>query len=149
MTDPARPIVMPELAEARTLKSYVAAGPGGAVLLVDSITQVEPADAGALVVSGSHGGVSSAVFALQVPLKLVAFNDAGVGKEGAGIAALALLQQRGVAAVTVSHASARIGDALDAWRHGTISHTNAAARDLGALPGRALGALLLRLVAED
>jgi len=116
----------------------------GRVLLVDSITQVEAADAGAWVVSGSHGGTSSASYALAVPLALAVFNDAGVGKDEAGITALALLQAAGRAAATVAHTSARIGDAEDAWRHGVVSHTNAAAAALGLAPGEALRTALAR-----
>ena len=71
------------------------------VLLVDSITQLEPGDAGLVAVSGSHGGVSSAQYALAVPLRLTVFNDAGIGKDDAGVAALDLLQAAGRAAVTV------------------------------------------------
>ena len=65
------------------------------------------------------------------------FNDAGVGKGNAGIAALALLQAQGRAAATVAHTSACIGDALDAWQHGVLSHVNAAAAALGLQPGQA------------
>ena len=129
-------------------KTEVARGPGGTILVMDSITLVTPADAGAVVVSGSHGGESSAEFALEVPLALVVFNDAGVGKDGAGIAALARLQQRGVAACTVAHTSARIGDAQDAWDSGIVSHANAAARSLGLQPGLPLQPTLRRLVAS-
>ena len=129
------------------LKQEVARGPGGSVLLMDTITKVAPADAGAIVVSASHGGVSSAQFALEVPLKAAFFNDAAVGKDGAGIAALALLQARNVAAGTVAHTSARIGDAQDTWDCGVISHVNQAARRLGFAPGQVLRAAVQRLVA--
>jgi hypothetical protein len=37
------------------LKMEVERGPGGAVLIIDSITKVAPADKGAIVVSASHG----------------------------------------------------------------------------------------------
>lgn len=37
---------------------------GGSVVIMDSITKVTPADAGAIVVSASHGGASSGEFAL-------------------------------------------------------------------------------------
>lgn len=73
------------------LKREVAAGPGGRVLIIDSITKVDARDEGVIVVSASHGGVSSGEFALAVPLRAVFFNDAGVGKDEAGIAALAML----------------------------------------------------------
>lgn len=112
------------------------------VLLVDSITQVTSDDAGALVVSGSHGGRSAAHYALAHPLALVVFNDAGVGKDGAGIAALSLLQAHGRAAAAVSHRSARIGEARDAWTHGVLSHVNEAAAAWGLAPGMSLRAAL-------
>jgi len=130
------------------LKKEADRGPGGLVLIMDSITKVTPADAGAIVVSASHGGASSGEFALEVPLKAVFFNDAGVGKQGAGIAALAMLQDRGVAAGTVAHTSARIGDAQDMWDHGVISHLNDAARRLGLAVGQPLRTALRQLVAS-
>ena len=127
------------------LKIEVTRGPGGVVLLLDSITSIAPEDAGALVVSASHGGVSSGEFALAVPLKLVFFNDAGVGKDAAGIAALAMLQKRGVAGGAVAHTSARIGDAQDMWESGVISHLNDAARGLGLAVGQPLCGALKRM----
>lgn len=127
------------------LKREIAGGPDGRVLLVDSITQLDADDAGAVVVCGSHGGASSGEVALRHGLRAVFFNDAGVGKDDAGIAALAMLQQRGVAGVAVSHTSARIGDALDAWQHGVVSFANDAARALGLQTGESTRAALARL----
>jgi acyl dehydratase len=131
------------------LKREAARGAGGRIVLVDSITQLAPEDAGSIVVSGSHGGASSGEIALRLPLAAALFNDAGVGKDGAGIAALAMLQARGVAAAAVSHASARIGDALDAWEHGIVSHRNEAARTLGVEPGERLRDALGRVAGSD
>ncbi|MEN9781002.1 MAG: hypothetical protein RL087_2011 [Pseudomonadota bacterium] len=129
------------------LKTEVARGPAGRVLVMNSITQVEPEDEGCLVVSSSHGGTSSGEFALEVPLALAVFNDAGVGKDDAGIAALAMLQARGVPAATVAHTSARIGDSLDTWESGVVSHANAAARARGITPGNRLRAAVERWIA--
>lgn len=128
------------------LKKEVAGGPGGRVMIMDSITKVTPEDAGTYVVSASHGGASSGEFALEVPLKAAFFNDAGVGKDDAGIAALAMLQDRGVAGGTVSHTSARIGESQDTWDQGVVSHVNERARALGIVPGQRLQDALLRLV---
>ena len=128
-------------------KRVVAEGPGGRIVVMGSITQVTAADAGSLVVSGSHGGISSGEYALVLaPLRLAVFNDAGVGKDRAGIAALEMLQARGVAGAAVSHESARIGDAQDTWEHGLVSHANAVAQGLGLVPGARLAAVLKRLV---
>ncbi len=125
------------------LKQVVARGARGRVLLIDSITQLEADDAGAIVIAGSHGGTSSGEVACALPLAAVFFNDAGVGKDGAGIAALEMLQRRGVPAGTVAHSSARIGDALDGWACGVISQLNEAARARGLRSGESLRAALL------
>jgi len=128
------------------LKKEVVSGRGGRVILMDSITKVAGEDEGAIVVCASHGGTSSGEFALEVPLKLVVFNDAGVGKDSAGIAALDMLERNGVAGAAVAHTSGRIGDSLDMWENGTLSHVNEAARKLGLSAGarvsESLGALV-------
>lgn len=111
---------------------------GRAVVLVDSVTQIEAGDAGQIVITGSHGGASSASFAIAVPARLYVFNDAGVGKDEAGIAALALLQAAGVAACAVGHDSARIGDAGDTLENGVITHANGLAQQVGFVDGRVL-----------
>ena len=108
------------------------------LVLLDSVTQVEPAHAGRLIVTGSHGGASVVPYARSVRAWLYVFNDAGVGKDGAGIAALELLAAEGIAAVTVAHTSARIGEAGDSWEHGVVSHLNAAALGLGLRIGAPL-----------
>ncbi len=119
------------------------------VVLFDSITQVTPDQAGKIVVTGSHGGVSAAHYARTVAARLYVFNDAGIGKEGAGIAALALLELEGLAAVTVSHLSARIGEARDTWDCGVVSRVNAPAQRLGLRPGVALRRALCILPGVD
>jgi hypothetical protein len=109
------------------------------VVLLDSVTEVTAAHAGCVVVTGSHGGRSVVPYAGAVPARLYAFNDAGVGKDEAGIAALALLDATGQAAVAVAHTSARIGEARDTW-HGVISRVNRAAAAAGYRVGEALQA---------
>jgi hypothetical protein len=111
---------------------------GRRLLLVDSITEAVGESAGAVVVSGSHGGLSAARFALQAQAWLAVFNDAGIGKDSAGIAALPWLQRHGVAALTVSHDSARIGESASTWQDGVISAANDAATALGARTGQPL-----------
>ena len=105
------------------------------VILVDSITQMKPEDAGAIAVSASHGGVSSARFALAQPLTCAIFSDAGIGKDRAGVAGLALLDDEGIPGIAVSHESARIGDAKDIWENGRVSFVNAAAAGAGVCVG--------------
>ena len=71
------------LHEASLLRKEIAIAPNVRVILVDSITQVRDEDAGAIVVAASHGGRSSAEFAMTLPLAAIFFNDAGVGKDNA------------------------------------------------------------------
>lgn len=126
-------------------KEEVNLGTAVRVIIMDSISMVGPEDAGSIVVSASHGGTSSGEIALQVPLRAVFFNDAGIGKDDAGIAALAMLQARGIPAGTVAHTSARIGDALDMLENGTLSRVNESARARGCKPGTRLRATLTTL----
>ena len=108
------------------------------LFLLDSIAVVEASMAGAVVVSGSHGGVSAARYVLGMKARphAVLFNDAGVGKDEAGIVGLTLLEQVGVIAATYSHRSARIGDAADGYESGQISHLNPAAARAGLRVGQ-------------
>lgn len=115
---------------------------GARLRVVDSITELCPADAGCIAVSGSHGGVSSARYALAARPLLSVFNDAGVGKDGAGVAGLHILQSQSLGACTVSHNSACIGQAASTLSDGVISHANAAALALGVKPGTSLKSLL-------
>lgn len=103
--------------------------------VVDSITELKPVDAGCLAVSGSHGGISSARYALVARPLLSVFNDAGVGRDAAGLAALPFLQSHGLAACTVAHDSARIGEAGSTLADGVVSHVNALALALGVQVG--------------
>ena len=112
------------------------------VHLLDSIAQVSAEHAGAVVITGSHGGASAAHYAQAVRAALYVFNDAGVGKDRAGIAALELLDAQGIAAVTVAHDSARIGDAHDSLASGVVSHVNATAGRLRLTSGLSLRQLL-------
>lgn len=110
--------------------------------IVDSITELQPSDIGCIAVSGSHGGISAAHYALTARPLLSVFNDAGVGLDSAGIAALALLQEQGLAACTVAHSSARIGEATSTLDDGVVSHINALAKELGIRPGQRCKAMV-------
>lgn len=112
------------------------------VVLLDSIAAAGPNEAGAVVVSGSHGGASAARYAIAARPWLTTFNDAGVGRDQAGIAGLAMMQAEGLAALTVAHTSARIGEARSTLEDGVVSHANAAAAALGVRPGQRLRELL-------
>jgi hypothetical protein len=116
--------------------------PPASVVLLDSVTEVTTAHCDCFVVTGSHGGQSAGRYALAVRARLYVFNDAGVGKDEAGIFALAMLDAAGQPAVAVAHTSARIGEAAETWSDGVISRANAAAAALGYREGAPLRAAI-------
>jgi hypothetical protein len=101
------------------------AASAGEVLLADSVTEVRPEDAGRIVVSASHAGRSAVAYAVPIRIKACFFNDAGIGKDSAGVAAAAY-----------SHSSARIGDAADGWANGVLSAINQPAASAGLSIGQ-------------
>ena len=114
------------------------------VIGMDTISDLVEDDAGAVLVCASHGGVSSGSYACRHPMLAVFFNDAGVGKDDAGIAALAMLEEKGAPGLTYSHNSARIGDVQDAWTNGIISHLNDTASKAGFQKGQSVQEALKR-----
>lgn len=121
------------------------------ILTADSITRVGGEAAGAVVVNGSHGGVYAAYVAAKLRVAAAIFNDAGVGRERAGIAGLDYLAALGIAAATVGHLTARIGDGADMNARGILTHANGPATALGCRPGMACrdAAALLRQAARS
>src|SRR5262249_50374853 len=83
------------------------------VWALDSASLVLPEHKAAIVVTGSHGGLLGGKpdTALKYDVLGALYNDAGIGKNEAGVSRLPALAARGVAAATVAAASARIGDA--------------------------------------
>ncbi|MCC7218061.1 MAG: hypothetical protein IT517_14890 [Burkholderiales bacterium] len=106
-----------------------------AVLIADTVTQLAARHAGAVVVAGSHGGLIAAAYAAQARVRALVCNDAGRGRDDAGVAGLAALDGLGIAACAIAHTSARIGDAADALVHGIVSAANGAASAAGVTVG--------------
>jgi hypothetical protein len=104
--------------------------------------------AGAVIVTGSHGGLSAAHFVTVLQQKpfAVAFNDAGGGKDDAGRVALQALQSVGVLAVTYAHTSARIGEAQDGLDNGVVSALNGLALAQGLQMGLSIHEVVNRLL---
>jgi hypothetical protein len=107
------------------------------IVCVDSVSLVTADDAGQIVLSGSHGGIVSGQrgLAIRVAAAAAFYNDAGVGKDEAGVSRLPVLDERYIAAATVGSASARIGDGRSTYESGILSRVNATAAELGIIPG--------------
>ena len=130
------PGASPEYAEARCVAGETPAGLR--LVCVDSISLVVAGeDEGQIVLSGSHGGLVASQPHLVIGVQAAAsfFNDAGIGKDGAGITRLPALDARGIAAATVAAASARIGDGRSTYQDGIVSRVNETAHTAGIVPG--------------
>jgi hypothetical protein len=101
------------------------------ILTADSITRIGAEARGVVVVNGSHGGVYAAYVAAKLGVAAVIFNDAGIGRERAGIAGLDFLADLGVPAAAIGHMTARIGDGADMLARGVVTAANGAAAALG------------------
>lgn len=114
-------------------------------LVLDSVTHLTSAHRGGVAYCASHGGVYAGYYAARMGVGAVVLNDAGVGREQAGIGGLQLLEGLGVPAATIGHSTARIGDGCDGVTRGLITYVNASARHLGIEPGMTCAAALHRL----
>ena len=101
---------------------------GVGVTVTDSITFLNESNAGDIVVCGSHGGSSAGKYAMKYRVKAVFFNDAGIGKNNAGVKSLEILNDAGILACTVDCMSAEIFNGQDVLDNGIISVCNQLAK---------------------
>lgn len=105
------------------------------IIAMDSVACVNESHKGSIITTGSHGGESAAKQLLKFEPAGVIFNDAGKGKEGAGIKGLLLFERADIPAATVETFSARIGDGMDTYESGIISAVNESAKGLNIVVG--------------
>jgi len=118
------------------------------VWAIDSASLVRAEDRRAIVLTGSHGALLGGKpdHVLGVDAFAAFFNDAGGGKDGAGFSRLPVLDERGIAAATVSNNSARIGDGRSTYETGVVSRINETARRLELREGMAAREAVARLL---
>lgn len=120
----------------------------GPIHLLDSASVVSPDMNGEILITGSHGALigGDPKRALKAKAYAAVFSDAGIGKDRIGMTRLPALQEFGVAAVTASHATCRIGDAESIYETGVISAVNDAAREVGGRVGLSIKAFMLAAI---
>ena len=140
--------LLPEVEESRNEVQLAEHGP--TLLLVDSASLVLPEDKDRIIITGSHGSLigGNPSRALKATARIAVFNDAGVLTDEVGISRLPALDERGVAAVTISYETARIGDARSALETGVISKANLRARKAKAEVGMKLKDWLSGLLSD-
>ena len=118
-------------------------------IVLDSVTHLKPEHRGHPSYCASHGGLYSGYYAAKQGTGGIIFNDAGIGRDQAGIAGVKLLDDLQVPAAAISHQSARIGDGADRLARGILSTVNATARALGLHEGMPCAAALDILCRAD
>jgi hypothetical protein len=108
------------------------------IMTVASCSNVRAEHRAQVVVSGSYGGRYNAFNAAKWPVRGVIMNDAGIGKDKAGIVGLEFLDRIDLAAATADAQTCHIGDGDHMLAHGLISHVNRAAAALGCAPGQSV-----------
>lgn len=102
---------------------------GVCITVTDSITFLNESNSGDIVICGSHGGLSAGNYAKKYRVKAVFFNDAGIGKNNAGVKSLESLNDAGILACTVDCMSAEIFNGQDVLDNGIISVCNQLAKN--------------------
>lgn len=105
------------------------------VVAADTVTRPTEAWQRAVLVAGSHGGVYAAYCAVKAGVRGVILNDAGRGRDDAGIGGLGYCEALGIPYAAVATMSARIGNGGDMIARGIISAANQTAARLGVAPG--------------
>ncbi|MGD9801777.1 MAG: hypothetical protein AB7E81_23595 [Hyphomicrobiaceae bacterium] len=115
------------------------------IVVLDSVTHFEAKHKGRVAFCGSHAGIYAAYYAASKGIAAIVLNDAGIGRERAGIAGLMLLEKLGVPGAAISHMSARIGEGKDGAERGVLTTVNGPAATLGLQPGLSCHDALLLL----
>ena len=105
------------------------------IITIDSVAHADTNHQGKIIVCGSHGGKSAVQHLLQFKPAGAIFNDAGKGKNDAGIKGLLVMNEAGIPAATVDTFSAEIGDGKDTYENGIISAVNNQANQYGITVG--------------
>jgi len=105
------------------------------LIIVDTTSDVREDNDTDVIVTGSHGGKVGGDYLFKLNVKGVISNDAGIGKNNAGIASLKILEEHGIPSATVSSMSSYIGNGTSTYEQGKISAVNEIASKLGIVVG--------------
>jgi len=116
-------------------KTIVKEVKGRRIVTANSAAEMDESSKGDVFVDGSHCGINVGEMALSFSVGAMIGNDAGMGKNDAGIAGVKFLDKHGIAAAAVASMSAKIGNGKSTYEQGKISVVNEAAKKLGVTVG--------------
>jgi len=96
----------------------------GKIIVMDTAASMSSDETGQIIVAGSHGAETTARHMARYLPFGVFLNDAGVGKNQAGISCLHVFDVMNILGVTVDCMSARIGEGEDHYASGIVSAVN-------------------------
>ncbi|MBU2534767.1 MAG: YunC family protein [Chloroflexi bacterium] len=105
------------------------------IVVADSAAAMDESTKGDVFVDGSHCGVNVGEMTIHSGVGAMIGNDAGMGKNDAGIAALKMCDEQGIPAAAVAAMSAKVGSGMSTYEQGQISAVNEAAKKLGVSVG--------------
>ncbi len=105
------------------------------IVVADSAAAMDESTKGDVFVDGSHCGINVGEITIHSGVGAMIGNDAGMGKNNAGIAALKMCDEQGIPAAAVAAMSAKIGSGMSTYEQGQISVVNESAKKLGISAG--------------
>jgi hypothetical protein len=125
--------------------------PAGRAIVIDSPREFDaslvPIDiARDVLIHGAYMAEAVAVSLLRRGLRGIIGVDAGIGRNDAGVAGLAVADRHGVPAGAVSVYSCEMCAGRSVWQDGVISRVNETAAALGAEPGQGVAAVAERML---
>jgi len=105
------------------------------IVVADSAAGMDERSKGDVFVDGSHCGVNVGEMTINSGMGAMIGNDAGMGKNNAGIVALKMCDERGIPAAAVAARSAKIGSGMSTYEQGKISVANETAKKMGVRVG--------------
>ena len=105
------------------------------IVVADSAAGMDERSKGDVFVDGSHCGVNVGEMTLHAEMGAMIGNDAGMGKNDAGIVALKMCDEKGIPSAAVAAMSAKIGNGMSTYEQGKISVANETAKKMGVTVG--------------
>jgi hypothetical protein len=105
------------------------------IVVADSAADMDESTKGDVFIDGSHCGINVGEMTIHSEVGAMIGNDAGMGKNDAGIAALAMCDEKDIPAAAVAAMSAKIGSGISTYEQGQISVVNETAKKLGVSVG--------------
>ena len=108
---------------------------GRKIVVADSVTAANDKNSGDVLVCGSHCGANVGQIAVAGKIGAMIGNDAGMGRNNAGISGFAVCDANDIPVAAVASMSAMIGSGVSTYEEGVVSTVNTKAARLGVLEG--------------